>query len=53
MKRLIIALSALLPMVFAQQLFGQDSITVTSTIFEHHGMVPEENSAYGANTSID
>ena len=31
----------------------EDTITVTSAIFEHHGMVPEENSAYGANTSID
>ena len=31
----------------------EDTITVTSSIFDHHGMVPEENSAYGANTSID
>ena len=56
MKKLITALSAFLPIAFAGQLLGQDmedTITVTSTIFEHHGMVPEENSAYGANTSID
>ena len=56
MKKLITALGAFLPIAFAGQLLGQDmedTITVTSTIFEHHGMVPEENSAYGANTSID
>ena len=55
MKKLITALSAFLPIAFAGQLLEQDmedTITVTSTIFEHHGMVPEENSAYGA-TSID
>ena len=31
----------------------EDTITVTSSAFDHHGMVPEENSAYGANRSID
>lgn len=31
----------------------EESISVTSSAFDHHGMVPEENSAYGANKSID
>lgn len=31
----------------------EDTITVTSSAFDHHGMVPEGNSAYGANESID
>ena len=56
MKRLITACSAIVSLCIAGQLTGQDmedTISVTSTIFEHHGMVPEENSAYGANTSID
>ena len=56
MKRLITACSAIISLCIAGQLTGQDmedTISVTSTIFEHHGMVPEENSAYGANTSID
>lgn len=35
--------------VFAQE----ESISVTSSAFDHHGMVPEDNSAYGANKSID
>ncbi|MEX0963939.1 MAG: YbhB/YbcL family Raf kinase inhibitor-like protein [Pseudohongiellaceae bacterium] len=30
-----------------------ETITVTSTVFDHHGMVPEEYSAYGENKSID
>ena len=36
--------------------FGADApetITVTSSAFDHHGMVPEEYSAYGENKSID
>ena len=56
MKRLITACGAIISLCIAGQLTGQgmeDTISVTSTIFEHHGMVPEENSAYGANTSID
>tara|TARA_S200000501_G_C20427295_1_gene570676 strand:+ start:73 stop:603 length:531 start_codon:yes stop_codon:yes gene_type:complete len=28
-------------------------ISVTSSAFDHHGMVPESNSAYGENVSID
>ena len=31
----------------------EDTIAVTSSVFEHHGMVPEENSAYSDNISID
>ena len=45
-----IALTMAMPLL-AQDM--EDTITVTSSIFDHHGMVPEENSAYGANTSID
>lgn len=30
-----------------------ETITVTSSAFDHHGMVPEEYSAYGENKSID
>ena len=45
-----IALTMAMP-ILAQDM--EDTITVTSSIFDHHGTVPEENSAYGANTSID
>ncbi|MFK7865056.1 MAG: YbhB/YbcL family Raf kinase inhibitor-like protein [Pseudohongiellaceae bacterium] len=31
----------------------EDTITITSTAFEHHGTVPEHYSAYGENHSID
>jgi Raf kinase inhibitor-like YbhB/YbcL family protein len=37
-------------------IYGADApetITVTSSAFEHHGTVPEEYSAYGDNKSID
>ncbi|MEQ8954275.1 MAG: YbhB/YbcL family Raf kinase inhibitor-like protein [Gammaproteobacteria bacterium] len=30
-----------------------ETITVTSSVFDHHGMIPRANSAYGDNTSID
>lgn len=30
-----------------------ETITVTSSAFDHHGTVPEENSAYSENKSID
>ena len=56
MKKLLIAMVAAPALVFSMLLAAQDmedTITVTSSIFDHHGMVPEENSAYGANTSID
>ena len=56
MKSLLIKTVAAFSCVFAVQGLAQEApetIAVTSSIFEHHGMVPEENSAYGANTSID
>ena len=56
MNKLIAIISTTIALVFAVPLVAQDmedTITVTSSIFDHHGMVPEENSAYGANTSID
>ncbi len=31
----------------------EDTITVSSTAFDHHGTVPEVNTAYGDNVSID
>ncbi len=31
----------------------EDTIAVTSSAFDHHGMVPDANSAYGDNQSID
>jgi Raf kinase inhibitor-like YbhB/YbcL family protein len=31
----------------------EDTIAVSSSVFEHHGMVPEENSAYSDNISRD
>lgn len=43
-------------LLISTQLIAADipeSITVTSSAFDHHGMVPEANSAYGDNTSID
>ena len=48
-------LSVLLVLALPAHLAAQmeDTITVTSSAFDHHGMVPEENSAYGANQSID
>tara|TARA_B100000686_G_scaffold324308_1_gene379849 strand:- start:168 stop:743 length:576 start_codon:yes stop_codon:yes gene_type:complete len=56
MKNLITTTAVLIALVFTLQVSAQDledTISVTSSIFDHHGMVPEENSAYGANTSID
>ena len=38
---------------FASAADTPDTIEVTSSVFAHHGMVPEEYSAYGANKSID
>lgn len=54
--RLAKAVSAfLLVLLLPSPLLAQmeDTITVTSSAFDHHGMVPEQNSAYGANQSID
>ena len=56
MKKLVTTVSALTAMFFTLQVFAQDmpdTITVTSSAFDHHGMVPEGNSAYGDNESID
>ena len=56
MKKLISTTSALTAILFSLSLFAQDmpdTITVTSSAFDHHGMVPLANSAYGDNTSID
>lgn len=56
MKNLIVKCTALIACLFAAQLYAQDipeTITVTSSVFDHHGTVPEENSAYGDNVSID
>lgn len=43
-------------LVFSAQLVAQDipeTITVTSSAFEHHGTIPLEYTAYGDNKSID
>ena len=56
MRKLITALSGIATALFCVQILAQDgpdTIVVTSSIFDHHGTVPEENSAYGDNTSID
>lgn len=56
MKKLISTASAVTALLFSLSVFAQDmpdTITVTSSAFDHHGMVPLANSAYGDNTSID
>lgn len=56
MKKLVSAVSAITVLLFSFAINAQDipeTITVTSSAFEHHGMVPLVNSAYGDNTSID
>ncbi|MEZ5492311.1 MAG: YbhB/YbcL family Raf kinase inhibitor-like protein [Gammaproteobacteria bacterium] len=56
MKKLISTASALTALVLSFSLFAQDmpdTIAVSSSAFDHHGMVPLANSAYGDNTSID
>ena len=56
MKKLNFVAGAMVALLFSFAAFAQDipeTITVTSSVFEHHGMVPLENSAYGDNTSID
>ena len=53
MKRLITASLLSLAAASAWAADAPESITVTSTAFDHHGMVPEANSAYGANESIE
>jgi len=57
MRKLIATTAgALASVMLSLSLFAQDipeSIAVTSSAFDHHGMVPLANSAYGDNTSID
>ena len=56
MKNIFVKSTAFIACLFAAQVFAQDipeTITVTSSVFDHHGTVPEENSAYGDNVSID
>lgn len=53
LKSILVAAGTL---AFSAQLVAQDipeTITVTSTAFEHHGTVPLEYTAYGDNKSID
>ena len=50
MKKLFFATGAVLALLFSFVAFAQDvpeTVTVTSSVFEHHGMVPLANSAYG------
>ena len=56
MKRQIISSAFFLLASMAFEVGAQDApetISVTSSAFDHHGMVPESNSAYGENVSID
>lgn len=56
MKRYLVSLACFLLATLAIEVGAQDApetISVTSSAFDHHGMVPEANSAYGDNVSID
>jgi len=56
MKRHLVSLACFLLATLAIEVGAQDApetISVTSSAFDHHGMVPESNSAYGDNVSID
>ena len=56
MKRHLVSLACFLLATLASEVGAQDApetISVTSSAFDHHGMVPEANSAYGDNVSID
>ena len=56
MKRHLASLACFLLATLAFEVGAQDApetISVTSSAFDHHGMVPEANSAYGDNVSID
>ena len=56
MKRHLVSLACFLLATLAIEVGAQDApetISVTSSAFDHHGMVPEANSAYGDNVSID
>jgi Raf kinase inhibitor-like YbhB/YbcL family protein len=56
MKRQLVSSACFLLATMAIEVGAQDApetISVTSSAFDHHGMVPESNSAYGENVSID
>ena len=56
MKRQLVISACFLLASMAFEVGAQDApetISVTSSAFDHHGMVPESNSAYGENVSID
>ena len=56
MKRQLVSSACFLLASMAVEVGAQDTpetISVTSSAFDHHGMVPESNSAYGENVSID
>ena len=56
MKRQTVSATFFLLASMAFEVGAQDApetISVTSSAFDHHGMVPESNSAYGENVSID
>jgi len=56
MERHLASLACFLLATLAIEVGAQDApetISVTSSAFDHHGMVPEANSAYGDNVSID
>lgn len=56
MKRQIVSSAFFLLASMAFEVGAQDApetISVTSSAFDHHGMVPESNSAYGENVSIE
>ena len=56
MKRRLVSSACFLLASMAFEVGAQDApetISVTSSAFDHHGMVPESNSAYGENLSID
>ena len=56
MKRQLVNSACFLLASMAFKVGAQDApetISVTSSAFDHHGMVPESNSAYGENVSID
>jgi Raf kinase inhibitor-like YbhB/YbcL family protein len=50
-KVVVLLLSCLALQVNAQD--APETVTITSSAFDHHGMVPEVNSAYSDNVSID
>ena len=56
MKRQLVSSACFLLASMTFEVGAQDApetISVTSSAFDHHGMVPESNSAYGENVSID